>query len=293
MSPDIWVESTDPDGNAVPGEPNFVHARIFNLGKAPSLPTRVDFFWGNPAIGLGPKQMHHIGTEWTQIQPHAAQDVRCNTAWIPVYQNNGHECLIVNCTNPILDPIAQPFHPVLDRHVGQRNLTVLKGGAGQKIKFKLGINNFFPVAAQMAITARTQKVVVAPGLLATVSMRDLRNQVAFGLRQLPSGFRTERSSLRLVTSVSKPIKISPTKDATALLGHFLLNSNLVRSGRAIDRRRDKTLHNVAMEPFEQRRLDLELGIPANAKSSSFIVVDLLQTALGLPMGGYAIVIRVL
>jgi len=63
LSPDIWVQSSDPSGNAVPGEPNFVYAAILNLGKAPALPTRVDFYWGNPAIGLGPGQMHLIGSE--------------------------------------------------------------------------------------------------------------------------------------------------------------------------------------------------------------------------------------
>src|SRR5262245_14757119 len=33
-SPDIWIESSDPLGNPVAGEPNFVHVNIFNLGKA-------------------------------------------------------------------------------------------------------------------------------------------------------------------------------------------------------------------------------------------------------------------
>ena len=39
LSPDIAVDSSDPWGNAVAGEENFVEARIFNLGKAPAIPT--------------------------------------------------------------------------------------------------------------------------------------------------------------------------------------------------------------------------------------------------------------
>jgi len=178
LSPDIWVQSSDPSGNAVPGGPNFVSAAILNLGKAPAFPTRVDFYWGNPAIGLGPGQMHLIGTEWTQVPAHAVHVVRCTTPWVPVYENGGHECLIVNCTSPILDPIAQPFQPILDRHVGQRNITVLQGTPGQLIKFKLEVNNFFPLAAEVAITARTQQVTVSPQTLTSTPFRDVLNRIA-------------------------------------------------------------------------------------------------------------------
>src|SRR2546421_11043000 len=57
-SPDIWVESSDPAGNPVAGEPNFLHARIFNLGAFQAAPVQVDFYWANPALGLGPANMN-------------------------------------------------------------------------------------------------------------------------------------------------------------------------------------------------------------------------------------------
>ena len=110
-SPDIRIESSDPLGNAVAGELNYIHAKIFNLGKADAVPVKVDFYWGDPSLGLGAEHMNLVGTEWVQVRSHTSVDVRCNTPWVPVFVNKGHECLKVNCSNPILDPIMTPFDP--------------------------------------------------------------------------------------------------------------------------------------------------------------------------------------
>jgi hypothetical protein len=177
-SPDIFVESSDPTGKAVAGEPNFVHARIFNLGKAPAVPTRVDFYWADPSIGLGPAHMNLIGTEWVEIYPHTAKDVRCSQAWIPVFVNDGHECLKVNCTNPLFDPITHPFEPRNDRHAGQRNITVLPGSAGQVLPFILAVNNVFAMPVFATITARVEHLAVEKQALANLSPREVINLVA-------------------------------------------------------------------------------------------------------------------
>lgn len=165
VSPDIWVESSDPFGNAVAGEENFVHARVFNLGKTTSAPTRVDFYWADPSLGLGPGNFNLIGTEWVEVFEHTAKYVRCNTPWIPLFLNNGHECLMVHCSNPILDPLMQPFQPRLDRHVGQRNITVLKGKAGDKVKFAISLNNLFPITTRTLVTARIEHLAFTAGKL--------------------------------------------------------------------------------------------------------------------------------
>src|SRR5712691_1626995 len=66
-SPDIWIESNDPNGNAVAGEENFVHARIWNLGMALAAPVQVDFYWANPALGLDQ-------TSWNKINKKDGKD---------------------------------------------------------------------------------------------------------------------------------------------------------------------------------------------------------------------------
>lgn len=196
-SPDVWVESSDPGGKAVAGEENFVHARIFNLGKATAVPTRVDFYWANPAIGLGPAHMNLIGTEWVEIEHHTAADVRCNTAWIPVFVNGGHECLKVNCTNPILDPITHPFDPRLDRHVGQRNITVLPAAAGETLNLALAVSNLFPMQVEARIMVRLERVMLDRAAAKQLRPLEIVNLVAAhgAMRavtpaELPSLFRS-------------------------------------------------------------------------------------------------------
>ena len=62
----------------------------------------------------------------------------------------GHECVIVQCSNWILDPITQPFNPVADRHVAQRNMHVLDASAGKAV-FNLRLTNAFPFAVTAAV----------------------------------------------------------------------------------------------------------------------------------------------
>jgi hypothetical protein len=60
LSPAIRVEPGTTSGDAIAGQPNFVHALIFNLGSGTSEPTQVDFYWADPSLGLGPGNFTHI-----------------------------------------------------------------------------------------------------------------------------------------------------------------------------------------------------------------------------------------
>ena len=124
-SPFIWIESPDSSGMTLAGAENHVAAVVFNLGAATAAPTRVDFFWADPSVGLGAADFHWIGTESVEVQPMSSKVVRCATPWIPTFLNGGHECVLVNCDNHVLDPILAPFQPWADRHVGQCNFAVL------------------------------------------------------------------------------------------------------------------------------------------------------------------------
>ncbi len=176
-SPDIWVESSDPMGNGVAGEANFVHARVFNLGMAPSTSTRVDFYWADPSVGLAAQHMNLIGTEWVSIDPHTAVDVRCNKAWVPVFVNNGHECLKVNSTNMAFDPVQYPFQPKVDRHAGQKNITVLENAA-EEMDFHLVINNLLALPMEVEVTAQVAHVRADPRLVERLDPRELVARVA-------------------------------------------------------------------------------------------------------------------
>ncbi len=303
VSPDIWVETPDPSGNPISGRPTFVHARIINLGKAPAYPTCVDFYWGDPSPSFGPGNMNHIGTEWVEVDAHQTKDVRCSTAWTPIRVNDGHECLMVNCASPIHDwnKLAQrfPFQPKLDRRVGQRNVTVLPGDPGATLAFAIRINNLFPMMATATVTARTAHVAVERRAAETPSPRDIVNRVAaFGgsapqdplVRDVTEGQRLARSAPRILASLDERSQVVPYPEARTYLAN-LLTSDRPALATGEETGRVVSVASISMKAFEQRRMHLELGVPANAHPGEFVLFHLSQRLEGFTVGGYTIVVQ--
>lgn len=332
LSPDISVESSDPLGNAVAGEKNFVRARLFNLGKADAVPTRVDFFWGNPNIGLGPEHMNLIGTEWVEIPAHSARDIRCNASWVPVLVNGGHECLIVNCTAPILDPLSHPFQPILDRHVGQRNITVVAGVAGQTLSFAVDFANFFPFRVNTVINARVHHLTVPESVHEHYSPRQVLDALAlFGAAELSPaelagryrpGTAAHARARQLSALLGREWRHSALSEAIGTPASFARSSALIRSEltelprAAVNQQAESAfahalladqmlafpnrkrlndaqeLQALSLAPTEHRRLTLELTIPDNAREGEFVLFHITRRAEHLSVGGYAIAVRV-
>ena len=297
VSPDIWVESSDPLGNAVLGQQNIVHARVFNLGKAQSSPTRVDFYWGHAGVGLGPGQMNFIATETVVVPFHRWKDVRVK--WVPT--STGHECLMVNTTCDINDPIAQPFQPTLDRHVAQRNISVVQAGAGETVKFQVGVNNLAPMMATITVAARLEHLAVRRNATAAMPHRDVVSHVANHVRgeradivrDIADESRFDRSAPRIRGQLSEASSIVPSRNGRSFFAHMLLGSDqraALASRR--DTSRDIALVEAMMRGFEHRALDLELGIPGNAGPGEFVVFHVSQAIAGLQVGGYTIVVEI-
>lgn len=313
-SPDIWIESSDPSGNGVAGEDNYVHARVFNLGMTPAAPVQVDFYWADPSFGLGASTMNLIGSEWVAIDPIESVEVRCNTPWVPVYLNNGHECLMVNSTNHILDPIINPFKPVVDRHVGQRNVTVLEGSAADTLPFSIMITNLLAVGMTTFVRGRVRRfafdrddlaklgfAAIAQGALAFAEQgRRVETRAGRATRD-PAKAEAWRppivtpvmdgASPRLHAAVSGSLGFLPPASDVARRG---VNDRLVEAGPAqFGWGSIGLVEDLALKPFEVRRLDLELTIPGDARPTELFVVDLEHGGDGLHLGGYTVVLRVL
>jgi hypothetical protein len=326
-SPDIWIESSDLSGNAVAGEPNFVHARVFNLGKADAVPTRVDFYWADPSLGLGPSTMNLIGHEWTEIPAHTAKDVRCSTPWVPVFLNGGHECLMVNSHAPINDPMTAPFQPKLDRHVGQRNVTVLPGP--KQAQMQVVFNNLASWETEFTLVMRSAQLQVPEELLKTLSGRELVGHLAAfqnGGEPLAALHRLYREgspqaqmvarSMGLVRHVITQQRGEPAltvvdrKEAgraeaevlertkgreperpAAMIGDLLKGSDVLTSPRWEPQEGDHpVLRGFTMEPFEQARIELRLAVPEATQEGEFAVFHFQQIAMGMLVGGYTIVV---
>jgi hypothetical protein len=142
-SPDIWTAPGPPatspatpathGGQVVVGQPNTVYAHVWNLGFAPLAGIRVEFYWFNPSLGIDGSHANLIGMARCELAGRGMAGshklVKCPTAWIPVMENGGHECLVVRVSG-IGDPIGgNEWAPSRNRHVAQRNISVIAAGA--------------------------------------------------------------------------------------------------------------------------------------------------------------------
>jgi hypothetical protein len=141
-SPDITMTPTDGLGNAQARVPTTIQVRVFNWGLAAAIPTSVDFFWADPSLGISAASVHKINQSPVLVSVPAQNyvTVACPDPWIPEFLNGGHECLIVQADCPA-DPILHPLSPPLDRHVGQRNITV--SSPTQPLQLQVRLDNAF------------------------------------------------------------------------------------------------------------------------------------------------------
>lgn len=143
-SPDIWTAPGGPTvspaippnhgGQVTAGQPSTVYAHVWNLGFAPLAGIRVEFYWFNPSLGINGSHANLIGMARCDLAARGMVGshklVKCPTAWVPVMENGGHECLVVRASG-IGDPIGNnEWTPYKNRHVAQRNVSVIAAGVG-------------------------------------------------------------------------------------------------------------------------------------------------------------------
>jgi len=131
LSPNIWtVPGSDPGGPPgmpVATQPAFVYARVRNNGSTNVIDASVRFYWANPAVGFDRTTANVIGMSYVSIAAGQMADVLCLTAWVPLFVNDGHECLLAEAFHPSFDPLpaTSAFNVPDDRHVAQRNVSVV------------------------------------------------------------------------------------------------------------------------------------------------------------------------
>lgn len=129
LSNDIWTVPGDPGGSPglpIVGTPCFLFARVTNNGTSPIENAIVNFYWANPGAGFDRTTANLIGQAFVSLGPADVQDVLCLTPWDPIFVNGGHECVLAEAFHPS-DPLppTPDFNVPTDRHVAQRNLSVL------------------------------------------------------------------------------------------------------------------------------------------------------------------------
>lgn len=284
-SPFIAVESPDPSGRPLAGAENFLLAKVFNLGAASAAPTRIDFLWADPSVGLGSSDFTLIGTEWVEVQPMSATVVKCQTPWIPTYLNNGHECVMVNCDNHILDPILAPFQPWSDRHVGQRNLAVLP--AVEK-KFFLWAPLGFPnVPAEIRVLAL--RAVAPDGFRRYQTAYDTLNQATYevllGLKGMQKGRKPTVFAERIAPD--RVIRDVRALDEVRILKDREAAPRSRQEDRANFTDMGDLVLKLATGPGTAVRLEFDfyqLDLAAN----EIIVLNISHVCMGMVTGGYTL-----
>lgn len=157
----IWtVPGTDPSGpqgQPVAGQPCYVWAHVLNTGNSPVENATVNFYWANPGVGFDRTTATPIGTAFVSLGAGDAADVLCLTAWIPAFVNGGHECVLAEAFHPSFDPLpsGSAFNVPADRHVAQRNLSVLAMGGARVFSFPFEIYNPTRVAHEFTIRVQS------------------------------------------------------------------------------------------------------------------------------------------
>jgi hypothetical protein len=171
-SPDIYV-APNVDAGVAPlappttagvaraNAPNTLYAHVWNLGNAPAYRVRVEFYWFNPSLGISRSDANLIGAAYVDLGDRANlfpswrtvrqsygtylsrgshAIVRCPTTWVPTFENNGHECLVVRAFEPMLDTVSpNQFSASSDRHVAQRNIAVVLSSSPASIDMALDL----------------------------------------------------------------------------------------------------------------------------------------------------------
>src|SRR5215831_14148184 len=144
------------------------HLRRPSAGRAdgaafPAYRVRVEFYWFNPSLGITRADANLIGAAWIDLanrftlypdwQQQTGPDgntyvtrgchaiVRCPQTWVALFENGGHECLVVRAFEPMMDSTPpDQFSATADRHVGQRNIAVVQSSspAGIDLPIALG-----------------------------------------------------------------------------------------------------------------------------------------------------------
>lgn len=175
LSPDIWtVPGNDPEGSVglpIVGEPCYLWARVHNTGTDAVTNATVRFYWANPSVGFDRNTANHIGNANVSLNAGESKEVLCLVPWNPIFVNGGHECVLAEVFHASLDPLpASPvFNVPTDRHVAQRNLSVLTMAPDMKMfSLSFEIHNTQRTPRNFSITTKQGEMGELKTLLRTM-----------------------------------------------------------------------------------------------------------------------------
>jgi hypothetical protein len=279
-SPDVWVVSSLGVNQPVPGESNTLFARVTNLGLQDATGVVVKFWWADPSLAITEATAHLIGIGSSNIQSQCSAVVQCPTPWVPIVENNGHECLLAEAFIPAFDPLVSPMDPVDDRHVGQKNEQLIIIAKSRIFTTRLHAVN---------ITGFTQSLTfeVQPLRIAT-----LHPLLAAHARTLPARLLPPSAALPLTLHLNNTASFFT--GPSAVFARRLLSMTLQEvAGTARDCFTPAQITQAAQfEPWETRTIEITGHVPPDAQVGQTFAFRILQRVGRMITGGYTVIVVV-
>lgn len=266
-STDIW-SSLSPTGtlheDPVSGFTNYVHVRVNNLGS--SLATNVDvvLYWADTSAALTwPTGFTQIGTTYTIPNIPAGGSVEHVWSWYvdPAFGTGHHFCFVATA-HSIDDPMTGgpgTYVAPYDNNIGQKNITIVSGKAGQTIQTWTFIENNLeePIPFDLVI----DRADFPEGEL-----------ILFFPEDLMKFFLEQPNLLEGVEFVDRkgqemPGLLVATEEVAAIRG-------------------------ITLEPMERREVILEITIPETAEVGEEFTVRIEEVAEDEVIGAVTFLIRV-
>ena len=208
-----------------PGVAHTVFVRVWNLGRFAAYGVRVRAWWANPSFSFDDPAHppHIIGAEIIDLANRRSTDcvrlVRIRTPWTPVVENDGHECLLAKA-ECFADGAGPGFDASMDRHVGQRNLTLATANIDVKQLF-ITLGEAVPAGARLQLVhglADLEQMVLVhqPQVLGELvsPMVDASFGRAFDVEDRATGRLREFRSLASISGIRTPnIRLDKTEPA--------------------------------------------------------------------------------
>lgn len=279
-SPDVWVTSTLGVNQPIPGEPNQVFARVSNFGLQQANGIVVKFWWANPSLAITEASANLIGVAFVDIPSLRSVVVECPDPWVPIVENEGHECLLAEAYLPGLDPLSAPMDPLADRHVGQKNEQLVGVSPGEKFHVPVQALNASAELVHAAIEVHAIELKSVPRLISE----------RLGTEAKLTPPRAGDASPALEES-RKPRTLFEPHTAVA---HRVLNeasSDVVGTESEI-RGEPAATHSLKLHPWQATLVELSGITPAAAQVGDTFLYRIVQRVGPVVTGGYTVALVV-
>lgn len=286
-SPNVWVKNSKGINVPEAGEINQVFAQISNGGLQDASGVFVNFYWANPSLAITETTAHLINSSpvFVPLVPNQSSAiVPCPDPWVPVIENQGHECLVAEAWIPSFDdllyPHPAPLDPVTDRHVGQKNLHVVQANAGQAFQFSLEVANISTLAQEIIVAFRSLSFEEVSQAL-TVPSLGLRRKLVPTRQQLPLEFRlADSGKFAASTSATYPLRL-------------LAAVRQMQSGKSEECGPPTiAVATASLRPGESRQLTVRGQVPSQVRPGQAFGFRVSERMGNIVTGGYSVYVMV-